>query len=264
MASHATISTYVVEGLLIFFILWKIIQAKMGKELFIRKIPGLNAIEEAVGRATEMGKPLLYNFGMSGFGIIGLQSLAIMSHVAKKSAKFGSKLITTYSDSLLLAAGDEIVRESYEEAGIPNLYNPENSKYLSENQFAYTSAIIGLVHREKPASIIYMGYFAGEALIQAENGQMNGAIQIAGTQETIQIPFFLASCDYTIIGDEYYAAAAYLSREPTMLGSLVGQDYSKIVIISIIIVGAIVATLNSLGIDNQILNFLNNHFFKLI
>lgn len=261
MASHATLTVYIIEGLLIFLILWKIIEARLGKEFFIRRIQGLNAIDEAVGRATEMGKPLLYSFGMSGFGIVGLQSLSIMGYVARKSASYGSRMISAYSDSLLLAAGDEVARESYELSGVLDLYNPEDSKYLSDNQFAYTSALIGLMHREKPASVIYMGYFAGEALILAENGQMEGAIQIAGTQETTQVPFFLASCDYTIIGDEYYAAAAYLSKEPTMLGSLVGQDFSKIVIICFMLLGALLITIQSLGIDNNIIELIIKNFF---
>ncbi len=261
MASHATISVYIIETALIFFILLKIIQARQGKELYIRRISGLNAIDEAVGRCTEMGKPLLYCFGMTGFGITGLQSLAIMSHVTKRSAVYGSRIISAYSDSLLLAAGDEVTREAYEESGVPELYDPENSKYLSDNQFAYTSAVVGLTHREKPASVIYMGFFAGEALILTENGQQQGAIQIAGTPETIQVPFFLASCDYTIIGDEYYAAAAYLSREPTMLGSLAGQDLGKATLILYILAGTLVFTLTALGIDNSFLEFCTRILF---
>ncbi|MBR4748271.1 MAG: hypothetical protein IK083_01690 [Abditibacteriota bacterium] len=261
MASHATLSVYVLETLLIFFILLRIFQARGGRELFIRRISGLNAIDEAIGRSTEMGKPLLYCFGMSGFGIVGLQSLAIMSHIARRSAVFGSRLVSAYSDSLLLAAGNEVTKEAYEEMGVPDLYDPENSKYLSDNQFAYTSAVVGLTHREKPASVVYMGYFAGEALILTENGQQQGAIQIAGTPETIQVPFFLASCDYTIIGDEYFAAAAYLSREPTMLGSLSGQDLGKATLALFIIVGALLSTLSALGIDNSIINMLLGSLF---
>ena len=100
---------------------------------------------------------------------------------------------------------------------------------------------------------------AGEALILTENGQAMGAMQIAGTPETIQVPFFLASCDYTIIGDEYYAAAAYLSKEPTMLGSLVGQDYSKIVILLFIVLGVVVTNLDKF-IDWYILSILCKFF----
>ena len=255
MATHGTLTIYILEGLMIAFILWKIISARMGKELFIRKINGLNAIEEAVGRSTEMGKPLLYSFGMSGFGIVGLQSLAILSYIANMSAGYESKIISAYSDSLLLAAGDEVTREAYENQGASDLYDPGDSRFLSENQFAYTSSVVGIMYREKPASIVYMGFFAGEALILTENGQASGAMQIAGTPETIQVPFFLASCDWTIIGDEYYAAAAYLSKEPTMLGSLVGQDWSKLLILLFIVLGFIVVNLNSY-FDWSILNIL--------
>ena len=247
MATHGTLPIYVLEGIMIVFILWKIISARMGKKLFIRKINGLNAIDEAVGRSAEMGKPLLYSFGMSGFGIIGLQSLAILSHIVEKSAVYESRVVTAYSDSLLYAAGDEVTRETYENNGVSELYDPGDSRFLSENQFAYTSSVVGVMFRERPASIVYMGYFAGEALILTENGQACGAVQIAGTPETIQVPFFLASCDWTIIGDEYYAAAAYLSGEPTMLGSLVGQDWSKIAILLFIILGFIVTNLDMGG-----------------
>lgn len=246
MVTHATLPIYVLEGLIIFFVLWKIISARMGKKLYIRKINGLNAIDEAVGRATEMGKPLLYSTGMSGFGIVGLQSLAILSHIVNISAKYENNVVTAYSDSLLFAAGDEVTRDVYESQGVSDLYDPSNSRFLSENQFAYTSSVVGIMYREKPASIVYMGFFAGEALILTENGQASGAMQIAGTPETTQVPFFLASCDWTIIGDEYYAAAAYLSNEPTMLGSLVGQDWGKFMIVLFVLLGFITLNLGML------------------
>ena len=92
---------------------------------------------------------------------------------------------------------------------------------------------------------------------------MVGAIQVAGTPFTTQIPFFLAACDYTIIGDEYYAASAYLSREPTLLGSLVGQDYGKLMLIGLIVVGAIGATVAAiLGHDSSVAGIISNYFLQ--
>ena len=90
--------------------------------------------------------------------------------------------------------------------------------------------------------IMFGNYFA-EALIMAEAGFQAGAIQVAGTPSTTQIPFFIASCDYTIIGDEYYAATAYLTRQPTLMGSLVGQDYGKIILLALILIGILVVTI---------------------
>jgi hypothetical protein len=72
-----------------------------------------------------------------------------------------------------------------------------------------------------------MGYFNAESLLLAETGASTGAIQVAGTDQYIQLPFFITTCDYTLIGEELYAASAYLSRDPRLLGSLRGQDVGK-------------------------------------
>ena len=90
--------------------------------------------------------------------------------------------------------------------------------------------------------LFYFGYFYAEALLLAETGANTGAIQIAGTDAFTQIPFFITTCDYTLIGEELYAASAYLSREPKLLGSLKGQDVGKLAIIVIVILGTLFST----------------------
>ncbi|MCE5199472.1 MAG: DUF6754 domain-containing protein [Armatimonadota bacterium] len=259
---YANIAVYVVEGLLVFFIVYKIISARRGRQLFIRRIPGLSALDEAVGRATEMGRPMLFTPGLSGLSIIGLQAMAIMSHIVKRAAKYGTRVIVPTADPLLYTVAEEVAKDAYNAEGVPEQFNPEDIRYLSDNQFAWASGVVGTLHREKVATAFYFGYYAAESLILTENGQMVGAIQIAGTPTTTQIPFFLASCDYTIIGDEYYAASAYLSREPTLLGSLVGQDYGKLTMIALIIVGAIAVTLGALYPDWTVVHWMQSHFLK--
>ncbi|MGD9141570.1 MAG: hypothetical protein PVJ42_08520, partial [bacterium] len=49
------INALVLFGLMFALVVFYVDAAKKGKKLYIRKIPGLNAIDEAVGRATEMG-----------------------------------------------------------------------------------------------------------------------------------------------------------------------------------------------------------------
>ena len=97
--------------------------------------------------------------------------------------------------------------------------------------------------RERPATNFLLGYFAGESLILAETGAATGAIQIAGTDATAQLPFFVVACDYTLIGEEMYAASAYISREPLSVGALKGQDVGKVVLILTLIVGTILSLL---------------------
>jgi hypothetical protein len=255
---YANPAVWIVEGLLVFFILYKILSARRGRELFIRRIPGLSALDEAVGRATEMGRPMLYAPGLSGLDIVGLQSMAILSHVVRHAAKYGTRVIVPLADPVLYTVAEEVAKDAYAAEGVPEQFNPEDVRFLSDRQFAWASGVVGILHREQVASAFYFGYYYAESLILAENGQMIGAIQVAGTPATTQIPFFLASCDYTIIGDEYYAASAYLSREPTLLGSLVGQDYGKLVIIGLIVLGTICLTLKVVAPDLPAVEWLNN------
>jgi hypothetical protein len=99
--------------------------------------------------------------------------------------------------------------------------------------------------REQPAANILVGAFWAESLIFAEVGAIAGAIQISGTANTHQIPFFVAACDYCLIGEELYAASAYLSKEPVLLASLVAQDWGKMVGVVLIVLGTIMVSVGS-------------------
>ncbi len=243
---HATIPAMILLPLFSLVIVAMILVARK-RNLFIRRINGLNAIDEALGRATEMGKPILCNIGASvgnagGIEIIPLQALGIVSYILRASAPFGTRAIVPIYDSQMLPVAQEAVQNAYALEGRPDLYNPDDVRYLTNQQFAFAAAVSGIMFREKVAATFLFGYYYAEAMIFAETGQRVGAIQIAGTPATTQIPFFIASCDYVILGDEFYAASAYLSREPTLLGSIVGQDIVKGLILLIILLGTVAAS----------------------
>jgi hypothetical protein len=229
------------------FILLAILHARRGGSVFIRRIPGLTAIDETVGRATEMGRPITFSLGLGVLEIITLQALAIALHVIRMSIRFGTRVILTTADPTVYAVADEAVREAYTVAGRPESYNLDDVRFLSDRQFAYASAMVGLIYRERVASNYMFGRFFAESLILAEAGNQVGAIQVAGTPIITQVPFFVAACDYTIIGDEYYAATAYLTREPVLSGSLVGQDRAKFLILTTILLGILAATVVTLS-----------------
>jgi hypothetical protein len=117
--------------------------------------------------------------------------------------------------------------------------------------------------REKPATVFLLGAFFAESLILAETGNYVGAIQIAGTARPAQLPFFIAACDFTLIGEELFAASAYLSGEPKALGSLKGQDVGKGIAMAAIVIGVLAASLTrifSSGLVDWVLSFMNRLF----
>jgi hypothetical protein len=144
-----------------------------------------------------------------------------------------------------MAAARETVEAAYLAAGAPDSYQPDRIHYLTDEQFAFVAGVTGYMVREEPAACIYMGGFYAESLILAETGNYIGAIQVAGTAMPSQLPFFVASCDYTLIGEEFFAASAYLSGDPLQIGSLKGQDYGKFMSVLILLVGIFFATMYS-------------------
>jgi hypothetical protein len=236
--------------------------ARTGIPLRIRKIAGLAAVEEAVGRATEMGRPLIFINGIQDLdNLQTVAGLTVLSRVAKIAAEHDAAIEVPTSRSLVMTAARETVQASFLSAGRPDAYNQDKIYYVTDEQFGFVAAVAGLIVREKPAAIFYMGAFFAESLFLAETGNSVGAIQLAGTAEPAQLPFFVAACDYTLIGEEFFAASAYLSGEPLQLGSLKGQDVGKIMVGMLILVGCLMATMQAIshsGAIGRALNYLMN------
>lgn len=223
-------------------------RTKSGKSLHVREIAALRAMQEAVGRATEMGKPCLFIPGVEDMNEIStVAGIAILSHVAQIAAEYDAEIYVPTARSLVMTAAAEAVSGAYLAADRADAFNSDRVYYVSDEQFAYVAHATGFMAREKPAACFYAGVFFAESLILAETGNSVGAIQIAGTSEAAQLPFFVAACDYTLIGEELFAASAYLTREPQQLGSLKGQDAGKLFAGLLLTVGCLLATASQLA-----------------
>ena len=223
--------------IVVFF--WAVSHAKR-KGLFIRRIAGLDAIDEAIGRATEMGKPIFYVPGIGSMSSIStIASAFILGEVAKKVAQYDSQIKVPHYDPVVMTVCKEVVKQAYMEAGRPDSYREDINHFVSADQFSYAASVDGMISREKPAACFYMGYFMAESLLLAEVGATSGAIQIAGTDVEHQLPFFFTACDYTLIGEELYAAGAYLSGEPMLKSALKVQDFGKLFVMVSIAIGMI-------------------------
>ncbi len=237
---NTLVAVLILSGLIIYFIEY----ARRGKPLFIRKIAGLDAVDEAVGRATEMGRKILYIPGTQDMDQVQtLAGISILGRVARMTAQYDTALDVPVSRSLVMVACRETVKEAYIAEGRPDGYSDDMVHYVTDDQFGYAAAMDGLMVREKPATIFMLGLFYAESLVLAETGNSVGAIQIAGTAEPSQLPFFVAACDYTLIGEELFVAGAYLSREPRQLGSLKGQDMGKALILLLLLIGIVLQTM---------------------
>ncbi len=228
--------------LLAVFVLFNIWRAKGEKALFIRRIPGLNALDDAIGRATEMGRPVIMVPGLGGLSAVSVQALNVFGHVTKKAAQFSTPIRLCCADAAVYTVAQEIIRDVYQTQGMLDRYDSNSVQFISDRQFAFAAGVSGMILREKAAATFLLGEFFAESLIFAETANSVGAIQVAGSTTQTQTPFFIAACDYVLIGDEFYAASAYLRRESVLVGSLVGQDWGKLLIIFTVIFGVLLGS----------------------
>ncbi|OPL20071.1 MAG: hypothetical protein AVO35_01045 [Candidatus Aegiribacteria sp. MLS_C] len=252
------VSVLAASVVFIFLIFYYFGKAQRGREMYLRPIAGIEAIDEAIGRATEMGKAILYVPGLSTISDVAtIASLTILGRVARKVAEYGTDLRVPNCDPIVYTVATESVKQAYLEAGRPDAYSDESVYFITDSQFAYVASVNGMMMRERPATNFYLGMFWAESLLLAETGSLSGAIQIAGTDAVTQLPFFITTCDYTLIGEELYAASAYLGREPKQLGAVKGQDACKAIVMVLILLGILFSILQMIT-GNESFMFLKD------
>ena len=232
-------------------LLWLVDRGRKGHKIpKIRRIAGLDAIDEAIGRATEMGRPVLFSPGISEFVPGTFAAFAVMGHVAKLIAKFDSRLIVCNRNINVYPVTQSIVRQAYLEVGKPDAYRDEDVRFLTADQFGYAAGVVGVMNRENVAAMLLIGQFYAESLIFAEAGNNAGAIQVAGTDSVAQMPFFIVACDYCLIGEEIFAAGAYLSQDKVRVATMVAQDWGKQLVVALILLGVLTSTYASIVSDS--------------
>lgn len=244
-SNNLGLSSLIILILYVYALVYLINRANKGLQIpSVRKIGGLSALDEAVGRATEMGRPVLYSPGIGAFGTETFASFGVLGYVAKLCAQYDTRIIVANRNPNVHPVTEEVVKQSYAEMGKPDAYKADDVRFITSDQFGYAAGVVGIMNREGVAANVMVGEFLAESLIFAEAGYQAGAIQVAGTANTAQIPFFISACDYCLIGEEIYAASGYLTKDPVRLATLVAQDWGKQIFAALIVIGAILATFN--------------------
>jgi hypothetical protein len=223
---------------------------KQGKTWGIRPLEGLEAIYEGIGRAAEMGRPVLILPGISDLGSPQtLAGLTVLGEVAQRGASIGVPTITVASSSTVITASEAIMRGAYRAAGKPELYAPgKYVRWFGADQFSFAVGTAGLMLAEKPAMIVYIGYFLYDMIVSGETGSRIGAMQIGGTIGNLEL--IAQFCDYILVGEEIYAAAASITGDNMVISTIAGQDWIKLIVVSITVLGVILMVLGSKYILN--------------
>lgn len=229
-----------------------------GKLPYIRRVAALDAIEDAVGRSTEMGKPVVCSFGIGGFDYWTMAGLSILSNVAGVCAQTDTRLIVPtgggHDSYMVREQAVDLVRTQYLLAGKPEMFNEDDLPFLSGEQYAYTPGYVGILVRERPGAVIMTGSHYSEAMNITEMSNAVEAFTITAGCYTGNMAALACASDYIMLGEEQPAAGAYLSRDPQQVASIRVQDIYKFIGVALIILGLI--AINLLG--SNVVNLLTS------
>lgn len=229
-----------------------------GKVPKLRRLVAVAAMDEAVGRCAEMGRPVHICPGSQASlrtykASQTMAGMSVLSYITRLAARYGITPIVTMATAETIPLVVERMREAYTQEGEADKFDSVTSvRYIASGYAGIMSGQMGIIGREKPAANILVGPFSWETLPVLEEGKRVGAINIGGTVRLSVLHFFAVACDYVLISEEIYAAGAYLSGDPVSMSSIAGQDVGKIFAAIILIVATLALTFGS----DLILNLL--------
>jgi hypothetical protein len=211
----------------------------------IRAMPALEAIDEAVKRSVEQGKPVVFsedrgaNITYSGeSGSLALVGLLMLGYVARMCARLGATLWVPVGFDVMVPLSQETVREAYVLEGKQDEYDPTMIAYLT-NTPAFTAGLVDYMLKNRPGAFINIGCAGAETLTQLENAKIVGAINISGSYVNRTSDLIIAS-DYCLLGDEMYAAAAKVSDDESISNTVAGSDIVKVLLIALTLIGGVI------------------------
>ncbi|MBV6391519.1 MAG: hypothetical protein KPEEDBHJ_00727 [Anaerolineales bacterium] len=209
---------------------------------YLREIPAFVRLARAVGLSIEDGKRLHVSLGHGGLfearGGPALAGLALLRNIAERTSVSDMPSVATAGDSTLGLLTQDTLQAGYQAAGVGEAYVHTMGRISGLTPFSYAAGAMHVAHNENVSTNILLGYFGPEAGLLAESSERAKATLIGATDDLAGQSVLFASAQDALIGEELFAAGAYLDARPAHLASLTVQDIFRWTIILALIGGS--------------------------
>jgi hypothetical protein len=252
MGTTLTITTTIVAVLLlavVSLLLWLYAwRAQGGARYPLRRIPAFEAIRGLVDTIAERGKTIHLSVGSAGIGgdqtVAITSGLAVLRHLAERGAALETSPLITVADPVLLLVAQDALYGAFERMGHATQYRATDVRLLAPDPAAYAIGAQDLISDPDVDASVMVGALGDEYLLMGEAGAQRGIVQVVGSNAVNAHPFMVATADQVLLGEEMFAAGAYLSDDPAQAAYLRVQDVLRVAIAVIIVLGVVIKTLS--------------------
>lgn len=224
-----------------------------------RPLPALDTLRAALGRGAETGQAVHVSPGASALGAADgsrataaelLAGLLVAERVAGEAALNGAPILLSSGDVVAHLALRGSVRQAYQVAGQAQDYDPARVQLLAHrDDLAYAVGVTTLHARQPLEASATIGGFGQEYLLIGEDGAQRGLPQVAGTTGSVALPLMMLTTPATLIGEEIFAAEAYLGPPGPAAARLLTQDVLRTAAIVLLLGGFVYGLIQpSLGL----------------
>jgi hypothetical protein len=161
--------------------------------------------------------------------------------LAKAGARSDTAPLVTAGNGTLLLAAQDSQRKAHHDAGRDQDYSSDMAQFIAGRDFAmaYAAGVSDLVNRGDFGSNVLLGRFGTELTIMAEAGERRNFDQVIGSDDPQAMAIGAVVTDKALIGEELFAAGAYMQPIPAFLAGLQLQDVLRAVVIVIVLLVAL-------------------------
>ncbi len=215
----------------------------------LRVIPALRRLYRSIGLSVEDGTRLLLSLGPGDLitrnGAPALAGFALLRNLATRTSLSDRPPVAVAGDGALALLAQDTMEASYRTAGAAEFYQPTTGRVAGLTRFSSVAGTMPMVRDENVSTAVLMGHFGVEAALLADAAERGNALVVGSSDDLAAQAALYASASEALIGEELFAADAYLDGSPARVASLTVQDVLRWLIIAAILVGA---GLNLLGL----------------
>jgi hypothetical protein len=239
--------TRLVLFLLIPLLLWGLIRrVRQRPQYTLRPIPAFDMLRGLLSRVAESGKIVHLSLGTSGLGddqtAVVVAGLAVLRYLVEQGVSFGAVPTMTVADPTLMLIAQDILYRTHQKKGLAARYRATDVQMIAPDATAYAVGAQDIVNQERVAANVMVGHFGEEYLLLGEAGAQREIVQMAGSNTVNVQPFLLSTSKHVLLGEEVFAAGAYLTGQPEHIASLCVQDTLRVLIVLAIVIGVLAKT----------------------
>ena len=208
----------------------------------LRVIEAYERLNKSVGIAVENGTRLHVSLGRGNLftarGGSALAGLAMLRRLTERTSVSDRPPIVTSGDASLTILSQDTLQSGYRAAGAEEQYRFSTGRLAGLSPFSYAAGTMPIIRDENVSTNIFIGDFGNEAALLTEEADRGNTNLIAASDNLSAQAIFYASAQDPLIGEELFAAGAYVGAGASHEASLNAQDILRWLIILAILIGA--------------------------